>query len=125
MDHQVPNFLKAGIEKNANGTLRAEWRIPENLFYFDGHFPNSPVLPAVAIVDLSVSFLESGTGPRTLSLQKIISAKMAKALHPGETVRIEAVAKGSSPEGEDWSVHWIDPKTLESSALIRLLVTGD
>lgn len=38
-------------------SLTARLLISENLPYFLGHFPNNPVLPAVAIIDISHYFI--------------------------------------------------------------------
>jgi len=51
------------IEKNEN-SLTLEFLIPETSSYFDGHFPNFPILPAVAQTELVIRFASQylGTG---------------------------------------------------------------
>ena len=43
------------IEKNEN-SVSLIFTIPKDSLYFDGHFPDYPILPAVAQIDIVVNF---------------------------------------------------------------------
>lgn len=66
------------------------WKVPVDLPYFDGHFPNQPILPGIAILDASIeltrSELESVATP---FVQKIVSLKFAAPIYPGDDLRLE------------------------------------
>jgi 3-hydroxymyristoyl/3-hydroxydecanoyl-(acyl carrier protein) dehydratase len=56
--------------------------LPSALTFFQGHFPDLPVLPAVAFVDISVFFLRECFPQLNLELRAIPSLKLKKVLPP-------------------------------------------
>ncbi len=91
------------------------WEIPKDLPYFDGHFPGLPVLPAVAIVDISLCLLKNGIMSPTVRLQGVTSAKFMHPLGPGQ--RVDVIA---SQQGADWDVKWLDAKTKQVTSQLTL-----
>ena len=74
--------LNIPLIEPANGTsdpMTAEWTASANLGYFKGHFPGNPILPAVAIIDVSIEILR-----RALRLEELAvkSIKSCKFMHP-------------------------------------------
>jgi 3-hydroxymyristoyl/3-hydroxydecanoyl-(acyl carrier protein) dehydratase len=55
--------------------------------YFNGHFPHAPILPAVAIIDVSQFFIEELWGvPSALSRMK--SFRIRNPVQPGDKIQI-------------------------------------
>ena len=78
------------------------WEIPETLGYFDGHFPDRPILPAVAWIDacLELARLEKAAEGAPF-MRSIRSAKFTGAIVPGDRVKIVA-----SQDSDKWKFVW-------------------
>ncbi len=69
------------------------WKIPRSLPYFEGHFPQNPVLPAVAIIDASLHFLclhlknPDGKNQQP-QIKELISSKFMVPITPDTLVHI-------------------------------------
>lgn len=92
--------------------------IPSDLFYFDGHFPHNPVLPAVAIIDLSVDFLKKAHEQETVSLLEVADAKFSQPVRPNSSVNLEATLVNAKQNL--WQVVWKDTNNLEVFAQLRI-----
>ena len=80
---------------------RASWTLPRSLPYFDGHFPDNPIFPAVGIVDASV-FALTRILDRAVTLESIQSAKFTQVIGPDQPVEISFEETGEAA----WSVNW-------------------
>ena len=85
------------------GGYEVRWRIPADLPYFQGHFPNDPILPAVAVIEASVTAIQRATGNRK-PFSEIPTAKFTGVLKPGMEVVIHLLPPASA--GESWQVEW-------------------
>jgi len=118
-------FTKGDVETVAGGLRCANWEIPSALSYFEGHFPHLPVLPAVAIVDISLALIQAGRPQQTCRLEQVISAKFHQPLAPGSRVHIVA-----DEETGEWNIEWRvlvmtdeqEPNTSGVAAQLRLHV---
>ncbi len=45
LPHRGPMLLLDTMSLDANGICHATYRIPDNPFYCDGHFPGNPIVP--------------------------------------------------------------------------------
>lgn len=108
-------FSGLKVKSNAEN-LEAEWVIPAELPYLDGHFPNRPIFPAVGIVDASVFVVQSRVGGARL--EGIVSAKFLAPMQPGAQVKIEAQP---SANGE-WQIDWKNSTSAERLATLRLRI---
>jgi 3-hydroxyacyl-[acyl-carrier-protein] dehydratase len=103
----------------AGDSLSREWKIPADLPYFRGHFPDNPIFPAVGIVDASICVLASVLGEPDLVVPAILSAKFTHPIVPGDLVRITCKRLG----GREWSVEWRAANTTDKAyASLRLQV---
>ncbi len=75
------------------------WKVPEDLPYFQGHFPNQPVLPAVAVIDL-VLHLISQVHSQDYKFKNIKSAKFAAVISPNDELEVQMTYNKSK---ELWS----------------------
>ncbi|SFU77507.1 AMP-binding protein [Pseudoduganella namucuonensis] len=71
--------------------------IPEDLLYFEGHFPGAPILPGVAQLDWAVAYARRYFAPSGV-FRDVAALKFQQVIAPGATVRAEFTydaAKGS------------------------------
>jgi len=78
------------------------WVAPEDLPYCDGHFPQNPILPAVAILDGTLEALKLIQKDGTLSFERIQSGKFLNSITPGTPVQIHL----TRIQGEEWEAEW-------------------
>jgi acyl-coenzyme A synthetase/AMP-(fatty) acid ligase/3-hydroxymyristoyl/3-hydroxydecanoyl-(acyl carrier protein) dehydratase len=70
------------------GKVLLELTVPADLLYFDGHFPNAPVLPGVAQLDWAIRY-----GRRYFDLppdfRDVAALKFQQVIRPGAVVHLE------------------------------------
>lgn len=102
-----------------------EWLVPDNLPYFDGHFPGRPILPAIAIVDANIWALQKLISPE-LRIKKILTAKFSAPILPGTKVQIKIQSTGEAT----WFCEWCEisnsetAKTMAQMTLLSDLATA-
>ncbi|MBA2405350.1 MAG: beta-hydroxyacyl-ACP dehydratase [Bdellovibrionales bacterium] len=64
------------------------WKVPKDLPYFEGHFPDNPILPAVAILDMIQQYLIHQDPSLKGSFLTIKSAKFTEIVRPEDTLTI-------------------------------------
>ena len=62
-------------------------RLPRDLFYFEGHFPASPILPGVVQLDWAVRYAKEYLGLDG-SFLKLEVLKFQQVLQPGDTASL-------------------------------------
>lgn len=74
------------VENASSSEYEAELSllIPENLFYFSGHFPGSPILPGIVQLHWAIHFSEKLIGKKTFIGTE--NLKFQHILQPGDTV---------------------------------------
>ncbi len=70
--------------------IRSERKIPEDAVWFDGHFPQEPILPGVAQLCLVEEMLGRHTG-NTARVSRLRRVRFKLAIHPDDTLSIEAL----------------------------------
>lgn len=89
--------------------MRVQWIVPADLPYFAGHFPGSPTLPAVAMIDLTLELMRQWPGYKNAEVSAVKSAKFSAVIGPGTEVEIKILRDAASPlrsEGIDWRAEW-------------------
>lgn len=89
--------------------MRVQWTVPSDLPYFAGHFPGSPTLPAVAMIDLTLELMRQYPGFKNAELSAVKSAKFSAVIGPGAEVEIKVLRDATSPlraEGIEWRAEW-------------------
>jgi 3-hydroxymyristoyl/3-hydroxydecanoyl-(acyl carrier protein) dehydratase len=102
---KAPDYFQGKHIESADGRLSCQWEIPPTLSYFQGHFPHFPVLPAVAIVDISLALIQAGLPQTTWKLNQVVSAKFHRPLAPGDRIEIIATEEPGDGAGH-WAVVW-------------------
>jgi uncharacterized membrane protein/acyl-CoA synthetase (AMP-forming)/AMP-acid ligase II len=97
---------KVTVIEKAENSVSLEFSIPDSSPYFDGHFPEFPILPAVAQTELVARFASRylGTG---VGLSEIRRIKFTSLIRPGVPLLLKLVRKENaisfninSPNGE-------------------------
>ena len=82
------------IEKTEN-SIHLEFSVPDSSPYFDGHFPGFPILPAVAQMDMVLSYASKylGTGSSLSEIQRI---KFSNLVRPSVPLLLKLEKSGKS-----------------------------
>lgn len=80
--------------------------ISKDFPYLEGHFPGYPVVPGVAILDMSVELIRAHLGESSLQLHEIKSAKFLAPISPGAEITIEGAAMHEASADRQWNVEW-------------------
>lgn len=75
---------------------RARFLFAEDLEVFQGHFPGSPLVPAVFLVE-AVRLASEGWAERPLRLELISKAKFTGEVRPGAEVGVDVAMIGEAP----------------------------
>jgi 3-hydroxymyristoyl/3-hydroxydecanoyl-(acyl carrier protein) dehydratase len=62
--------------------------LPSDLPYFEGHFPNQPVLPGFAILDASTELVRQVLAKESIFVQSVKNAKFLDLMKPNDTFAI-------------------------------------
>lgn len=67
-----------------------EWslRIPEDLYFFQGHFPQAAIVPGVALTQWAIQFAAEQF-QRAAKIDALSTLKFQQVLRPGEEVVLE------------------------------------
>lgn len=78
------------LERAPDG-LRLGFRLPAGLEYFEGHFPQVPLLPGVVQIGWAVELAKAHLGPHSAALgrfRSLANVKFMRVLQPGASVRL-------------------------------------
>ena len=93
----------------------ADWKVPENLPYFEGHFVNHPVLPGVGIIDGSLCTVKA-MGHK-FSQVEVKKAKFSKVIVPGLEIQVRTTNSGDNL----YQVTWAQSKGKDIFAKVELI----
>lgn len=81
--------IEAQLLERDEGPLvfEAEFSVPADLKFFEGHFPNNPVLPAFATLEISLA-LGRDLGLLPLTAKSIPNAKFLAVIKPNSKIRV-------------------------------------
>jgi 3-hydroxyacyl-[acyl-carrier-protein] dehydratase len=103
--HRPPFLFVDTILERTETTLVAERTLRADEAFFQGHYPNNPIMPGVLICEatfqaaaifLSAKFESSDSAQKTPVLVRIQEARFRQMVKPGDTLRIEVTWKESS-----------------------------
>jgi 3-hydroxymyristoyl/3-hydroxydecanoyl-(acyl carrier protein) dehydratase len=87
--------LNARLNGQEGNSAEIEFSIPAESPYFDGHFPEFSLLPAVAQTEMVIRFASEylGTGMNVREMKRI---KFTKFIRPGKPLAMRLEKSGSS-----------------------------
>ena len=84
---------------------KVNWVVPDDLPFFDGHFPEAPILPSVIILEASLELIGLFLEEKGIFLKEVKTAKFFAPITPGSKVAIKGFAKNSK---DHWVVDWFE-----------------
>jgi len=75
----------------APGAIQAQVTIDDTSPWFSGHFPDTPILPGIAQLDMVADIIARATG-KNVHIQRLTRVKFKKIVPPGEQLEILATA---------------------------------
>lgn len=98
--------------------IAAELVLNDDFMFFQGHFPNNPVLPAVAIIDASLELLQRQVPSLSLGNIKLKRCRFTHTIRPGEPVYVD----GRMDDKQNWNFMWYDNQRKQVMAQINVLL---
>jgi 3-hydroxymyristoyl/3-hydroxydecanoyl-(acyl carrier protein) dehydratase len=99
--HGVIN-LETELKLDINGFF-ARWSIPNDLSYLNGHFPAFPVVPGIAVIDVTLEVLRRALALPSIHLAELENAKFTQLIRPGQVIEIEILP---TQDPARWSAKW-------------------
>lgn len=92
LPHREPMLLLDHMELDAEGVCHASYRVPENPFYCQGHFPGNPIVPGVILCEMmaqasSQLFVEAFKD-HLLVYRGLDEVKFRREVRPGDLCEI-------------------------------------
>ncbi len=80
-----PEILSQHREDNL---VTLELRVPEDLFYFEGHFPKTPILPGITQLHWAIELIKQTFDEPQLSFERVEVLKFQVITVPGQQVQL-------------------------------------
>jgi beta-hydroxyacyl-ACP dehydratase FabZ len=131
--YRYPSFLLDAIIEHEPGVrLVAVKNVTISEEFFQGHFPGSPVMPGVLMIEAltqvaAVLILERATVPETAraSLRGVNGAKFRKQVVPGDRLRLEVtLGRARSRLATAKAVAYVDDQVVTEAELLVAIETG-
>ena len=100
---------------NLENVIYINWSVPRDLPYFEGHFPGNPVLPAVALLDLSLVIVNQIDSKLESMFLTIKSAKFSEVIRPEDLLSIKVKRDSTS---QLWSMEFTNQNDITVSKLV-------
>ena len=107
--------------ESVDGKLVSTFCFSSDFIGFQGHFPGSPVLPGVCLIQAVLVILQT-SGDRKITLRQVVQAKFFSAVMCGEKCRFECVEQDKG-DGE-YLVRTFVSREDEKVAKIDILVNA-
>jgi 3-hydroxymyristoyl/3-hydroxydecanoyl-(acyl carrier protein) dehydratase/acyl carrier protein len=85
-------IIKMGGRKEADPTITAQIQVPASAIWFDGHFPDEPILPGVAQLSMVVDLIGDALGHPVAAAQ-VSRVRFKQAIRPTETMTVQITPK--------------------------------
>ena len=125
-----PFFMIDEVESYVPGESAIAYKnVDKNEWYFKGHFPGTPIMPGVLIVEslaqtgaVAILSMEENKGKNAL-FGGIEKMKFKKTVIPGDRLKLEVkIIKRKGPIGVGEAIATVDEKIVAKGELIFALV---
>lgn len=104
------------ITKESTEKLTLQIKPAESWSYFQGHFPSLPILPAVAIADISRFFIEAYILKQKFRLKKISFFKIRTPVRPSQSLLVTI----QKEDQKKFAVNWTNETESSISAELNI-----
>lgn len=80
-----------GLQKISQAEILAQVTVNDNSPWFSGHFPDNPILPGIAQLDMVADVIATSRR-EDLYIKRLNRVKFKKLVRPGELLEIHAMA---------------------------------
>jgi UDP-N-acetylglucosamine acyltransferase len=131
--HRFPSFLVDAVTEHEPGVrLVAMKNVTVGEEFFQGHFPGSPIMPAVLMIEAltqvaAVLILERADAPATAraSLRGVNSAKFRKNVVPGDRLRLDVtLARARTHLVKARAAAYVDDQIVAEAELLLAVMPG-
>jgi 3-hydroxymyristoyl/3-hydroxydecanoyl-(acyl carrier protein) dehydratase len=98
MWHSVRDIITSG-----DGEISARVDISRDSEWFSGHFPDDPILPGIAQIDMVHGLVGQVLGGRA-NIRRLNRIRFKKIIRPGDCLEIRTSAVGSGADAVTFSV---------------------
>lgn len=78
--------------------MTAQVDVPESSRWFDGHFPEEPILPGIAQLALVMAVLKKARGPK-IAVSRFSRIRFKQPIRPGARLALDIRPKPEDPRG--------------------------
>jgi 3-hydroxymyristoyl/3-hydroxydecanoyl-(acyl carrier protein) dehydratase len=100
----------------AAAVIEREFTIPADSPWFSGHFPDNPILPGVAQLEMVAAAI-AGISSKNLYVSRLSRVKFKNLVRPGERLRIEA-RPAAEPDAFIFSIHAGDKEVCSGNMIL-------
>ena len=97
--------LKWQITDPSKYSWTMKWTVPDDLPFFNGHFPEGSILPAVISLEASLELIGLSLEREKVILKEVKTAKFFAPITPGSKLLIYGTMKSSE---NHWLVDWFE-----------------
>ena len=126
--HRYPFLLLDRVESIEGNKIIAKKNVTMNEYFFQGHYPNEPVMPGVLIVEAmaqagAVAILSKDEfRGKTPFFGGINNAKFRKMVKPGDTLTLEVeLLKNRAKAGMGKGTAYVDGKKVAEAELTFII----
>jgi 3-hydroxymyristoyl/3-hydroxydecanoyl-(acyl carrier protein) dehydratase len=90
MNADVPRWPQIEGIRRTGDAVELDIRLPPDLLWFQGHFPQAPILPGVVQIDWAMAYAREHLG-LDLPTARLFKVKFRQVIRPGEflTLRLQ------------------------------------
>lgn len=118
MDQRIKPWVDFQNKVSDDNCVEAQLLIDKNLPSFAGHFPGSPILPAVTMIDISLLLLSQVHKDLAFHKVAIEKSKFMAMVKPGDSIQLKA----EKTQGKTWVVQWFKVSDQSQVAKIQIVV---
>ena len=118
MKKNLSEYIDFNNVEKTQGQLKASWKVNADLPFFEGHFPENPILPAICIIDISLHLLSLSYPQTSFKEINIKRSKFMAMVRPEQDVEILA----ESEDEKSWKILWKSVSDQQKLAQVSLVI---